>query len=203
MRVRGGRLRAAGRAGFRVGLLGALLAAGALPAPGKVFLTQEEALALVFAPGEPVERRTLFLTEPEAEWVGAVSGEPMESRVVTYYAGTRADGGGATAFFDTHRVRTLPETLMIAVDPQGRVLRVAVLSFQEPADYLPRPKWFEQFPGRVLDDSLAPRRGIHGVTGATLTSRAVTRAVRRTLALHDLLAGNGPDREGRDGRGAR
>ncbi len=51
-------------------------------------------------------------------------------------------------------------------------------------DYLPRGAWYGQFAGRGLDDELELKRGIKGVTGATLTARATTAAARRLLATH-------------------
>ena len=43
-----------------------------------------------------------------------------------------------------------------------------------------------------LDRDLALERGIHGITGATLTARAVTQAVRRTLAIHAAVGSGAP-----------
>jgi Na+-translocating ferredoxin:NAD+ oxidoreductase RnfG subunit len=76
---------------------------------------------------------------------------------------------------------------MVVVDPAGSVVKVEVLSFDEPPEYLPKARWFEQFKSRRLDRELAAGRGIPVVTGATLTSRAVAAAVRRALALHAVL----------------
>ena len=59
--------------------------------------------------------------------------------------------------------------------------------FAEPKDYLPRAKWYAQFVGCKLDGRLRLKRGIKGVTGATLTARATTGAARRMLALHQVL----------------
>jgi hypothetical protein len=106
-----------------------------------------------------------------------------------YRARCEDPGEEGTAYFDSHRVRTLPETLMVVVDPRGRVRRIEVLAFREPEEYLPRPVWYGQFPGRGLDDELALDRGVRGVIGATLTARATTQAVRRVLALDRVIAG--------------
>ena len=101
---------------------------------------------------------------------------------------TDAEGRAlGTAWFDRRRVRSLEQTLMVAVDAEGRVQELAVLSFDEPLDYLPPERWWEQFHDRGLDDGLALGRGIHGVTGATLTGRATVAAVRETLALQRVL----------------
>lgn len=160
--------------------------AGAGAAASKVFLTVEEALRLAFPECE-IQRRTHYLSDAELKRARELASADVASAIVYAYAATREGRVAGTAYFDTHRVRTLPETLMVAVDPAGRVARVEVLSFDEPLEYLPRGNWYGQFRGRALDEELRPRRGIQGVTGATLTARSTTEAVRRVLALHQVL----------------
>lgn len=163
-----------------------VVALSAAPAHARVLLTQEQALALAF--GEPgrARRQTAYLTEAQAEAVEKRAGTPPASRVVVYYEGETAAGAARTAYFDTHMVRTLPETVMVVVG-DGKVVRVDILSFDEPEDYLPSRRWLEQFDGRPLDDEMSTRRAIRAVTGATLSSRAVTATVRRALATHQVL----------------
>ena len=162
-----------------------MTAAAALEA--KVFLTQEEALRLAF-PGARVERRTAFLTEAQQKEARRLSGEEeLPSALAAYYVGTKDGRILGTAYFDTHTVRTMPETIMVVVDPSGAIARIEVLSFSEPEEYLPRSHWYEQFHGRPLDDELSLKRGIHPVGGATLTARATTDAARRVLALDRVL----------------
>lgn len=169
-------------------LLGLLLVAA--PVAAKVFLTVDEALKLAF-PGCEVARRTAFLKPEQVQRARELSGAEVPSALVNYYVASRGGQPAGTAWFDTHRVRTLPETLMIVVDRQGRVGRIEVISFREPEDYLPRGAWYEQFHGKALDPDLQLKRDIRPVTGATLTARATTDAVRRVLALHQILAGAG------------
>jgi hypothetical protein len=166
-----------------------LLLALAAPAAAKVFLTVDEALKLAF-PDCKVERKTGYLTGEQVRRARELSGVEVPSALVTYYVARRGAQLAGTAYFDTHRVRTLPETLMVVVDPQGRVTRVEVIAFREPEEYLPRGAWYEQFRGHGLDRELRLKQGIHPVTGATLTARATTGAVRRVLALHQVI-GNG------------
>ena len=90
-------------------------------------------------------------------------------------------------FFDTHRVRTLNETLLVALSPEGRVLRVEAVAFHEPAEYMAREAWVKQFGGKALDPQLSLKGGIRPLSGATLTAHAMTDAARRCLALHQVL----------------
>jgi electron transport complex protein RnfG len=149
-------------------------------------ITVEEALALAF-PGCDVERETLYLTDGQRQRAAEVAVVDSVSGLIHSYRATKEATFVGTAYLDTHTVRTLPETLLVVVDAHGAVSRVEVLSFREPLDYLPRTGWYDQFKGKQLDHDLAPNRGIHGITGATLTARATTDAVRRVLAIDRVL----------------
>ena len=167
-----------------------IVAAAATAAPAAVYLTQAEALKLAFPAPAVVDRRSEFLTEAQLRTARARAGSGVEiaSALVTRYVGKDARGNIlGTAYFDTHRVRTLDETLMVVVDPAGRPGRVEILSCDEPPEYLPKKGWLEQFVGRALDPELSVKRGIRGITGATLSSQAATDAVRRVLAIHEAL----------------
>jgi FMN-binding domain len=172
----------------------ALAAVPARPAAAKVFLSVDEALKVAF-PGCQVERRTAFLTPAQVQKVKELSGVEVPSALVSYHTAMRGGQPAGTAYFDTHKVRTLPETLMIVVDPQGKVTRIEVISFREPEEYMPRPTWYQQFLGKQLDADLQIKRGLRPVTGATLTARATADAVRRVLAEHQVITGaNGAGR---------
>jgi hypothetical protein len=73
-----------------------------------------------------------------------------------------------------------------ALDEREQLLDAAAGLAEEGGEALAlvRKHWFQ---GRPLDRELAVSRAIHGVTGATLSARAATEAVRRTLALHQVL----------------
>lgn len=177
-------MRRVSRAAVTASVVAAALAA---PAGGQT-LTQDEALALAFGSAD-VERRTAFLDEAQMEKARELAGSRVriEQGVLPYYVAT--DGGApiGVAYFDAHRVRTLQEVLMVVVDPEGRVERVETVSFREPPEYRAPDGWVDQFVGRELDDELSLRGEIAPMTGATLTANAVTRAVRRVLALHRVI----------------
>lgn len=165
------------------------------PAEARVFLSVDEALDLAF-PGCTVERSTVYLTDAEVARVETLAGEEPAGAIVHPYAAScprGSSGAAGTAYFDTHRVRTLAETLMVVVAADGTVRRLEILTFDEPQDYIPREIWYDQFDGQELDGDLSLKRDIRPVTGATLTARATTEAVRRVLAIHQVLAERGED----------
>lgn len=187
--------------------LAVVLRAPSSPLDGQLFLTQEEALEIAFPGDVRIERETAFLDGAQIARVRELAGPgvDIERTVVTYYV-ARADGKPrGVAYFDAHRVRTLPEVVMIVVSPRDRIERIEILKFSEPPDYLAPEGWLEQFEGQTLDDELSTKGEIVNMTGATLTSDAVTEAARRVLALHrvvdpfasgtaiDGTTANGPD----------
>ncbi|MDD5303645.1 MAG: FMN-binding protein [Elusimicrobia bacterium] len=154
---------------------------GAAPARARVLMSQKDALAVAF-PGAKPERRTAYLTDAQTRTIEESAQSKLESKIWTYYV-----AGSTFAYFDSHLVRTMNETVMVVVGAEGTVRFVEILSFAEPEDYLASKRWLGQFPGRRLDDDLALRRGLRNIAGASLTSEAVTRAVRRALAVHRIL----------------
>jgi len=154
---------------------------------GKGLLTQEEALRLAFTKGAVVTRKTAFLSEADRTEVARRAGGAPPPGLVVFYTATQDGRDAGTVYFDTHVVRTEPETLLVLVDPKGAIARIEILSFSEPEEYLPRGNWYGQFSGKALTDDLSEKRGVRPVTGATITVRVTVEAARRVLALDAFL----------------
>jgi len=155
--------------------------------------TQQEALAAAFPQASEIERRTAFLSESDLIAARELAGPSVEvtQSVVTYYVGIIEDRVAGYAYFDSHRVRTLPEVLMVVVSPTDEVADIQVLRFAEPPEYKAPAGWLERFVGQPLTDDLSLKGSIDAITGATLTAGAVTAAVRRVLAIHELIRQSG------------
>ncbi len=171
----------------RLLLVGVLLFATSLHA--RVFMTQQQALATAFPRGAKVVRQSIFLTQQQAANAQRDSGLKFDDQLVVRYVGMAGNSVAGYAYFDTHRVRTLPETVMVVVTPDGRVDRIEILSFDEPSDYFPKPRWIDQIRGRKLDGELSLNRAIRPLSGASLTAQAIVNASRKVLALHQAIGG--------------
>jgi len=148
-----------------------------------VFLAKDEALALAFPENDRIEERVVILTDAQKAEVEQRARAPLDTQLWTIHVGWKAGAVQGYAVIDSHIVRTLPETFMVVVDPDGKLRRVDVLAFHEPPEYLPTERWIGQFDGRALDGDLKLGAGIQGITGATLSAQAMTAGVRRALAL--------------------
>lgn len=150
--------------------------------------TQTEALALAF-PGAQFTRKEHFLAEAQGRQAQALAGTPLQGLWQVAYEARRDGKLVGVGFFDTHRVRTLNETALVAVSAEGRILRVEVVAFKEPEEYRAREAWIRQMEGRRLDSELSLKKGIRPLSGCTLTAHALTDAARRGLALWQVLYG--------------
>lgn len=170
------------------GILAALAAAPG-PSDAKLLRTRDEALRAVFGDGVLLVSRTAFLTPGQADAVRQAARAPFDAARVTYWEARRGDAVVGRAYLDTHAVRSLTETVLVAVDPGGAVRAVEILAFHEPADYLPPSRWLHTLASKSLADPLRPGQDVDGISGATLSVRASTDAVRRALALERVLHG--------------
>jgi electron transport complex protein RnfG len=164
------------------------LASRAGAAPG---LTKEEVLALAF-PGAQIVRHEHFLTEAQQARVKELAGTELKTRFIVAYEARQDANLVGVAFFDTHVVRTLPESVMVAVSSKGVILRVEVVQFREPDEYRAPAAWTKQLEGKGLTPGLSLKAEIHPLSGASLTAGALVDASRRVLALFQLLYGSKP-----------
>ena len=169
---------------FALALLCLLVAA---PAAGEVFLSQREALELAFPDADRIEKKSSVLDDAQARAVEKLSGAALETRLVTLHAGFRGDELLGYALIDVHNVRTLPEAFLVVLSPDGIVKNLRLLAFYEPAEYKPGERFLAQFDARGLDPGLRLGGAIHGIAGSSLSARAVTTGVRRSLALYQVL----------------
>jgi Na+-translocating ferredoxin:NAD+ oxidoreductase RnfG subunit len=177
------------RSVFISALFAATLFACASQSRAEVFHSKESALRLAFPGADAVEPQELFLSTEDVQQISKRARAKQESRLVTVYVGRKDGELLGYAYFDTHNVRTLPETILVVVEPDGELRAVHLMAFHEPPEYQPPLKWLGQFQDRKLDDGLALQREIDGIAGSTLTAGAITAAVRRILAVHELKIG--------------
>ncbi len=170
----------------------ALLLLLAAPAAAEVFHSKQSAFAAAFPTGAEVEQVNVFLSDEDAAWIKSHAGVEWPGRLANVYVARKDGKPVAYGYFDTHKVRTLDETVLLVVRPDGHLEQVVQVAFHEPAEYRAPGRWLDQFRDRVLDARLSLKADIDGLSGATLTARAVTASVRAVLALHQRKFGASP-----------
>ena len=124
----------------------------------------------------------------------ALSGVEVRSKYVVAYEARSGQALSGVAFFDTHQVRTQPETAMVAIAPTGFVIRVEVVQFGEPQEYAAPERWIGQLSGQALSPRLSLKADVKPLSGASLTAQSLVDASRRALALFAVLYPPNPEK---------
>jgi hypothetical protein len=163
-------------------------AAPAAPAPGK----DEAIVRGLFPDADRVEAKDVILTDELAARIERLARARVQERLVTFYAARKGDAVAGWAVIHSHVVRTKRETFAIAFEPDGRIRKITVLSFLEPAEYKPPERWLKQLEGKGPKDRLAVGDDLAPITGATLTARGIAEQSRFLLQALREAAGVKP-----------
>jgi len=151
-------------------------------------LSRDEALAAVY-PGAELQAERVFLTDEQIQRAQELSGGEPPPALVARYVARRNGQLVGRAYVDTHVVRTKRQSLLVSLDPNGRVRLIDVTAVLEPPEYRAPEQWLQQYDGQRLSDDLALQRAIRPIAGGTLTANAANAAVRRVLAIDQVLEG--------------
>jgi hypothetical protein len=151
-----------------------------------IFYSKNEAMELAFGKGAQVELLSLFPDDNELAKIQQIAKVKLESGMFSFYVGKEQGKLLGYAAIETETVRTKPETLMIVLTPDGDLSNIVTLAFHEPPEYQPPERWYSQLLHKALPD-LDFNKGVQGITGATLSTRAALNSVRKVLAMYQVM----------------
>jgi hypothetical protein len=179
------RCRAGNRASGGALLLAAMLALCPPVAIAKgVYLSREEFLAQAFGGAAPTPQ-ILWLSAPVKAAVAEILGHPFAQLRMRYWR-----HGDRTAWVLDEIGKTHPITIGVVVE-RGAIAAIRVLEFRESrGEEVRLPFFADQFVGAGLHagDGRELDRGIDGITGATLSVRAMQRVARLALYFHSQVS---------------
>ena len=161
-------------------------------ASAETLLTQDQALKVVFPKSESVQTEKKTLNDQQRQELENNTGlRCPESEYPTVLARTRGEADGyAVILNEIGKHENI--TFIVGVSPKGKVLEVAVMEYRESRGGEVREQRFlSQFKGKTSSDPIRVNQDIVNYTGATLSSYAISRGVRRALALTHLFYGTG------------
>ena len=177
--------------------LAAALLAAALPAAAaradQIYLREPDAARASFGDGVRFERSTLELSAAELSDLSRRIGRKVDVARYPYLAVTSGSGQLLGWVFVLDVVgQSLPITFAVAVKTDGRVQDVQVMVYREPHGSEIRERRFRaQFAGKSADQPLLVGKDIDAITGATISSHSAAYAVRKGLAVAELLRRRG------------
>ena len=152
----------------------------------EVYLTEEQALKILFPQSQQVRAEDLRLTpEQKARIQERIGWKFPEDSFRAFKAETNSKVDGYAVIQETigkHR----PITYIVGVTPEGKVSDVEILVYRESKGGEVRMKRFNsQYEGKTVQDPIRINRDIINITGATMSVRSVSAGVKRALVLVD------------------
>lgn len=159
-------------------------------AEGTIYLTPEEALKITFKnSGEVIsEKKTLSFSQQEQ--IEKKLGYSLSKNQWNFYIARSGGKIEGYAVIDHEVGKTEPITFLTAILPTGEVSQVEILAYRESHGGEVREKRFlNQFKNKNEKNPLRVGQDLANIAGATLSSRAVSRGVKRALSLWYLFYG--------------
>ena len=149
-----------------------------------VLQSHDEAVAEAFAEADSTWTETWTPSAEERAALTEKLGERIPETSFTFHRAARnGHDMGWVLILDELGLHE-PITHLVDVDNNGRIQDVKVLVFRETrGDAIKRPRFLKQFRGKSSRDRLTIGRDLDAVTGATYSSKAISRGVRKALLL--------------------
>ena len=154
------------------------------------FFTKRSMLTSFFPKSDKVSFKKFEPNKQQRQTLKRQLGYELSKSSYYFFVATTNSAAGPVvdgyAFIDDEMGQHRPITFAVKLSPEGVVLREEVMVYRESrGDEIRSPRFSKQFQGKTVRDSMRPNKDIDSVSGATISSRAITIGVRRALVLFD------------------
>ena len=172
-----------------VGLL-ALLATTA--SADEIYWKPRDILAEFFRSSHAVGFKKVTIADEVRSRIARRLGYAPARQSYNFYVATSDGKVDGYAFIDEEMGEHLPITFAVKLSKEGLVERQEVMVYREPRGDEVRDEHFrKQFVGKSARDSLSINDDIVAISGATISSRAMSAGVKRALVLFEELVKSG------------
>jgi FAD:protein FMN transferase len=166
----------------------AVMAAAAVPAAAEVYLNEAQALAVILGEKAIVRREQKTLDETLRTKLERASNLRFPESTYTFFMATQAGQAEKYVIQVSETGKSEPITFMVGMSPEGKVTEVVIMVFRENRGWEVKEKRFlNQFRGKTIHNAIRVDEDTINYTGATLSSKAVARGVKRALLLLDAF----------------
>ena len=152
----------------------------------EVFLSEDEALKLMFPKSERIRKESIRLTSEKKVQIEERIGWKFPEEVFEVYIGETSARIDGYALVQNTIGKHKPMTYMVGVDNTGHVLNVELLVFRESRGSEVRTKRFNvQYEGKTVLDPVRINKDIINISGATMSVRSMSAGIKRALVLVD------------------
>ncbi|MFQ5949163.1 MAG: FMN-binding protein, partial [Nitrospiria bacterium] len=158
------------------------------------FATEKEALQGMMPEADRFDVEKVTLSPAQLSQAQQLAGKGFRKKRYRFWIGRKGDAPVGYAVILNVIGKKRPITFLIGIDPGGRVKGVEVLIYRESEGSEIRfPQFMRQFLKKDKESTLRLGRDIRPISGATLSSRSATYAVRKALSLFEAVYNEGKD----------
>src|SRR5262249_40957795 len=166
----------------------AAVAASAVPALAEVYLNESQALGIRLGDKTIVRREQKSLEETLRKKLEHASNLQFPESAFAFFIAMQNGKPSKYAVVLNEIGKSEPITFMVGMSPEGKVTEVVIMEFRENRGWEVKEKRFlNQFRGKTVRNAIRVDEDIINYTGATLSSKAVARGVKRSLLLLDAF----------------
>ena len=157
-----------------------------------VYLKPSEALKIIFHDSKEIISEKKTLSPDRKMALEKKIGTKLEKDTWNFYI-AKSDGKiDGYAVIDNEVGKTDPITFLTAITPQGEVKEVEILVYREAyGSEVKEKRFLKQYEGKKNEDPIRLGQDIRPITGATLSSRAISVGVKRDLLVWNEFFGSG------------
>lgn len=171
---------------FYLGLVTASLLLASFRCSAEIYQTNEHFLQSILGPNAKMVQ-TLWITKPIAETAEKILGHSVKRYTQKYWRDTDKNEGAKTVWILDEIGKEEPITAGFVV-LNGKIISVTVLAYQESRGNEVRyPNFLNQYQGVGLKANNQLDQNIDGISGATLSVRAMGKMARLALYYDGLL----------------
>jgi Na+-translocating ferredoxin:NAD+ oxidoreductase RnfG subunit len=153
-------------------------------------LSRDQVMKKAFPSAETFVRQVLRLSDELMKKLSRESGQKISSRFVTVYVAKKDDGNLGYGFIGYTKGKSSFIKYFVAITPDGKIHSIEIMSYRGEKGSEVRHEIFKkQFAGKSLGGNIKVGADINAMTGATISSQAVTNSVRNTVLIWDECFG--------------
>ncbi|TAK01563.1 MAG: FMN-binding protein [Candidatus Manganitrophaceae bacterium] len=160
-----------------------------------VYLTEEEALRKMMPEADRFDPHPVDLSADQLAEAQKLAGRAFREDDYRFWVGRKGEEAVGYAALLEVVGKERPITFLIGIRPDGEIRGVEVLVYRESrGSEIRNPRFMAQFVKKKIDNPLRLGDDVESISGATLSSRAATYAVRKALAIFEVVFKKRADR---------
>lgn len=166
----------------------ALLAVPSAARAQSTYWSTRELLADFFKSSEKVGFRKVEIATADKTRIERRLGAPLLRTSYTVFVAESRGRVDGYAIFDEEQGQHLPISFAVKISPEGTVERQEITAYREArGDEVRDARFRAQFVGKTARDALRTGDDVVAVSGATISSRAMSLGVKRALVIMEEL----------------